>query len=103
MKIKAEVKRKRKGGSDSDSDSIDEEKLRRVLKKLKKIKTEYSDEESGLKSNKKGKKKEKQLTPTEAAHEEYLCEFPTLHARTISSSLFSAIREAIIDMWSFFV
>ncbi|GJZ66909.1 ulp1 protease family, C-terminal catalytic domain-containing protein [Tanacetum coccineum] len=54
MKIKAEVKRKRKGGSDSDSDSVDEEKLRRVLKKLKKIKTEYSDEESGLKSNKKG-------------------------------------------------
>ncbi|GKF28684.1 hypothetical protein Tco_0095026 [Tanacetum coccineum] len=54
MKIKAEVKRKRKGGSDSDSDSVDEEKLRRVLKKLKKIKTEYSDEESGLKFNKKG-------------------------------------------------
>ncbi|GJQ98157.1 ulp1 protease family, C-terminal catalytic domain-containing protein [Tanacetum coccineum] len=80
MKIKAEVKRKRKGGSDSDSDSIDEEKLRRVLKKLKKIKTEYSDEESGLKSNKKGKKKEKQLTPEEAAHEEYLREFPTLRA-----------------------
>ncbi|GKA82413.1 hypothetical protein Tco_0789161 [Tanacetum coccineum] len=78
IKIKAEVKRKRKGGSDSDSDSVDEEKLRRVLKKLKKIKTgysdeEYSDEESGMKSNKKGKKKEKQLTPEEAA--QYLREF----------------------------
>ncbi|GKG08870.1 hypothetical protein Tco_0334702, partial [Tanacetum coccineum] len=43
------------------------------------MKTEYYDEESGLKSNKKGKKKEKQLTPKEAAHEEYLREFPTLH------------------------
>ncbi|GKF22827.1 hypothetical protein Tco_0075149, partial [Tanacetum coccineum] len=80
MKIKAKVKRKRKGGSDSDSDSVDEEKLRRVLKKLKKIKTEYFDEESGLKFNKKGKKKEKQLTPEEATHEEYLREFPTLRA-----------------------
>ncbi|GJZ16282.1 reverse transcriptase domain-containing protein [Tanacetum coccineum] len=78
-------------------------KLRRVLKKLIKIKTEYSDEESGLKSNKKGKKKEKQLTPEEAAHEEYLREFPTLRARSSPSSLFSAIREARIDMWSFFV
>ncbi|GKC89113.1 hypothetical protein Tco_1149762 [Tanacetum coccineum] len=47
-----------------------------------------SDEESGMKSNKKGKKKEKQLTPEEAAHEEYLCEFPTLHARSSPSSLF---------------
>nr|GEV35024.1 hypothetical protein [Tanacetum cinerariifolium] len=71
-KIKAGVKRKRKGGSDSDSDSADEEKLRQVLKKLKKIKIEYSDKESGLKSNKKGKKKETQITPEEAAHEEYL-------------------------------
>nr|GEX51411.1 hypothetical protein [Tanacetum cinerariifolium] len=53
-KIKAEVKRKRKGGSNFDSDYVDEEKLRQVLKKLKKIKTEYSDEESVLKSNKKG-------------------------------------------------
>ncbi|GKD61323.1 hypothetical protein Tco_1298832 [Tanacetum coccineum] len=102
MKIKAEVKRKRKGGSDYDSNSVDEDKLRRVLKKLKKIKTEYSDEESGMKSNKKGKKKEKQLTPAEAAHEEYLREFPTLRARSSPSSLFSVIREARIDMWSFF-
>nr|GEU31066.1 putative reverse transcriptase domain-containing protein [Tanacetum cinerariifolium] len=36
------------------------------------IKKKYSDEESDMKSNKKGKKKEKQLTPEEAAHEEYL-------------------------------
>ncbi|GJW64682.1 hypothetical protein Tco_0116566 [Tanacetum coccineum] len=37
------------------SDEVDsDEKQRRVLKKLIKIKTEYSDEESGLKSNKKG-------------------------------------------------
>ncbi|GJZ57435.1 hypothetical protein Tco_0612929 [Tanacetum coccineum] len=101
MKIKAEVKRKRKGGSDSDSDYVDEETLRRVLKKLKKIKTEYFDEESGLKSNKKGEKKEKKLTPEEAVHEECLREFPTLRARSSPSSLFSAIREARIDMWSF--
>ncbi|GKE46594.1 hypothetical protein Tco_1477852, partial [Tanacetum coccineum] len=92
--------REKKGGWDSDSDSVDEEKLRRMLRKLKKIKEEDSDEESGLKSNKKGKKKEKhsdeesglksykkgkkkekQLTPEEAAHEEYL------HLR--------------VDMWSF--
>ncbi|GJV71950.1 hypothetical protein Tco_1491945, partial [Tanacetum coccineum] len=82
---------------------VDEDKLRRVLKKLKKIKIEYSDEESGLKSNKKGKKKEKQLTPAEASHEEYLREFSTLRARTVSSSLFSAICEARINMWSFFL
>ncbi|GKA78264.1 hypothetical protein Tco_0784801 [Tanacetum coccineum] len=112
--------REKKGGSDSDSDSVDEEKLRRMLRKLKKIKEEdsssesglksnkkgkkkekHSNEESGLKSNKKGKKKEKQLTPEEAAHEEYLREFPTIRARTTSNSLFSAIREARVDMWSF--
>ncbi|GKA23665.1 reverse transcriptase domain-containing protein, partial [Tanacetum coccineum] len=71
--------------------------LRRMLKKLKKIKKEDSDEESGLKSKKKGKKKEKKLT----AHKEYLLSFPTILARTVSSSLFSAIREARVDMWSF--
>ncbi|GKC15100.1 hypothetical protein Tco_1011882 [Tanacetum coccineum] len=65
LKIKAELKRKRKGGSDSDSSSIDEKK-----------------------SKKKGKKKEKQLTPEEAAHEEYLLFFLNLRARTVSSSLF---------------
>ncbi|GKB52723.1 hypothetical protein Tco_0903476, partial [Tanacetum coccineum] len=54
IKRKAELKRKRKGGSDSDSSSVDEEKVRRMLKKLKKIKKEYSDEDSGLKSKKKG-------------------------------------------------
>ncbi|GKC34926.1 hypothetical protein Tco_1047310, partial [Tanacetum coccineum] len=93
-----------KGKMVSDEVDYDEvNKLRRVLKKLKKIKIEYSDEESGMKSNKKGKKKEKQLTPAEAAHEEYLREFPTLRARTVSSSLFSAICEARINMWSFFL
>ncbi|GJS63138.1 hypothetical protein Tco_0677702, partial [Tanacetum coccineum] len=112
--------REKKGGWDSDSDSVDEEKLRRMLRKFKKIKEEdsssesglksnkkgkkkekHSNEESGLKSNKKGKKKEKQLTPEEAAHEEYLREFPTIRARTTSNSLFSAIRKARVDMWSF--
>ncbi|GJV71850.1 ulp1 protease family, C-terminal catalytic domain-containing protein [Tanacetum coccineum] len=54
MKIKADLKRKRKGGSDSDSSSIDEEKVRRLLKRLKKVKKENLDEESDLKSKKKG-------------------------------------------------
>ncbi|GKC50455.1 hypothetical protein Tco_1073200 [Tanacetum coccineum] len=53
MKSKAELKRRRKGGSDFDSSFVDEEKLRRMLKKLKKIKKEDSDEESGLKSKNK--------------------------------------------------
>ncbi|GJX02312.1 hypothetical protein Tco_0186225 [Tanacetum coccineum] len=70
-KRKAELKRKRKGGSDFDSLYVDEEKVRCMLKKLKKIKKEDSDEDSGLKSKKKGNKKEKQLTPAEAAHEKY--------------------------------
>ncbi|GJZ01474.1 ulp1 protease family, C-terminal catalytic domain-containing protein [Tanacetum coccineum] len=78
-KRKAELKRKRKGGSDSDSSSVDEEKVRRMLKKLKKIKKEYSDEDSGLKSKKKGIKKEKQLTLAEAAHEKYLSCFSSFH------------------------
>nr|GEV99569.1 ulp1 protease family, C-terminal catalytic domain-containing protein [Tanacetum cinerariifolium] len=53
IKTKAELKIKRKSGSDSDSMSIDEEKVMRMLKKLKKIKKEDFDEESGLKSKKK--------------------------------------------------
>ncbi|GJY14963.1 ulp1 protease family, C-terminal catalytic domain-containing protein [Tanacetum coccineum] len=35
------------------------------------------------------------------AHEKYCLKFPTIRARTVSSSLFSAIREAKIDMCSF--
>ncbi|GJW47902.1 peptidase C48, SUMO/sentrin/Ubl1 [Tanacetum coccineum] len=117
-----EVKRKKKKGWFGLilSRLVDEEKLRRMLRKLKKIKEEdsssesglksnkkgkknenNSNEESGLKSNKKGKKKEKLLILEEAAHEEYLREFPTIRARTTSNSLFSAIREARVDMWSF--
>ncbi|GJW56104.1 hypothetical protein Tco_0102835 [Tanacetum coccineum] len=120
VKVKASVCEDVKRGSDSNSDSVDEEKLRRMLRKFKKIKEEdsssesglksnkkckkkekHSNEESGLKSNKKGKKKEKQLTPEEVAHEEYLRKFPTIRTRTTSNSLFSAIREARVDMWSF--
>ncbi|GKA24671.1 hypothetical protein Tco_0710704, partial [Tanacetum coccineum] len=102
MKTKAELK-KRKSGSDSDSMFVDEEKVMCMLKKLKKIKKEDSDEESGLKSKKKDKKKEKLLTPEEAAHKEYLRCFPTLRARIVSTSLFSTIRSARVDMWNFFV
>nr|GEV74119.1 hypothetical protein [Tanacetum cinerariifolium] len=54
LKIKAELKRKRKDGLDSNSSSIDEEKVRRLLKRLKKIKKEILDEESDMKSKKKG-------------------------------------------------
>nr|GEW21633.1 hypothetical protein [Tanacetum cinerariifolium] len=103
IKTKAVLKRKMKGGSDSDSFSLNEEKVMRMLKKLKKIKKEDSNEESGLKSKKKGKKKEKLLPPEEAAHQKYLRFFPTLRARIVSASLFSAIRSARVDMWSFFV
>nr|GEU39144.1 hypothetical protein [Tanacetum cinerariifolium] len=53
-KNKTELKRKRKGGSGSDSSFVNEEKLRRMLKKLKKSKKEDYNEESGLKSKKKG-------------------------------------------------
>ncbi|GJR89288.1 ulp1 protease family, C-terminal catalytic domain-containing protein [Tanacetum coccineum] len=55
------------------------------------------DEESDLKSKKDDNKEERPLT----AHEEYCLKFPTICARTVSSSLFSAIREAKIDMCSF--
>nr|GEY12536.1 hypothetical protein [Tanacetum cinerariifolium] len=43
----------------------------------------------------------RQLTPSEAAHEEYLKHYPTLRARAVSKSLFAAIRGSQVDMWSF--
>nr|GFB29988.1 ubiquitin-specific protease 13 [Tanacetum cinerariifolium] len=68
-------------------------------KKLtKKVKKEESDEKSVLK---KGKKKKKQLTPKEDAHEEYLSSFPSFHARTAPSSLFSAIENSRVDILGF--
>ncbi|GJS28547.1 hypothetical protein Tco_0489167 [Tanacetum coccineum] len=65
----------------------------------KKIKKEESYEES---VPKKGKKKEKQLTPEQAAHKEYLSTFPSFRARTTPSSLFSAIRNSRVDILGFF-
>nr|GEU89068.1 hypothetical protein [Tanacetum cinerariifolium] len=50
---------------------------------------------------KKGKKREKKLTPEEAAHEEYLSRFPTCRARITPSSFFSAIRNSRVDILSF--
>nr|GFD06846.1 hypothetical protein [Tanacetum cinerariifolium] len=68
-------------------------------KKLtKKVKKEESDEDS---IPKKGKKKEKKMTPKEAAHEEYLSSFPSFHARTTPSSLFSAIKNSRVDILRF--
>nr|GEZ47782.1 hypothetical protein [Tanacetum cinerariifolium] len=51
--------------------------------------------------SKKGKKKEKQLTPKEVAHEEYLSSFPSFHARTTPSSLFYAIKNSRVDILIF--
>nr|GEV98235.1 hypothetical protein [Tanacetum cinerariifolium] len=70
LKIKAGLKRKRSGSDFSDSSEIDTKSIKLLISKLeKKVKKEESDEDS---IPKKGKKKEKQLTPKEAAHEEYL-------------------------------
>ncbi|GJW30628.1 ulp1 protease family, C-terminal catalytic domain-containing protein [Tanacetum coccineum] len=95
LNIKAGLKRKRSG---SDSSELDTKTIKRLISKLEK-KKEESDEESDEGSvPKKGKKKEKQLTPKEAAYEEYLSSFPSFHARTTPSSLFSAIRNSRVDI-----
>nr|GFB70860.1 hypothetical protein [Tanacetum cinerariifolium] len=82
LKSKSSMKRNIKNSFDSLSSSVDEKELRRLLKKLKNIKQEDSD---GSVSNRKMKykKKEKELTPSEAAHEEYLKHYPTLRARAV--------------------
>ncbi|GJY87027.1 hypothetical protein Tco_0501655, partial [Tanacetum coccineum] len=77
LKSKSSMKRKIKNSSDSLSSSVDEKGLRRLLKKLKYVKQEDSDE-SVLDRKMKYKKNEKELTPSEVAHEEYLKNFPTL-------------------------
>nr|GEZ37546.1 hypothetical protein [Tanacetum cinerariifolium] len=63
-----------------------------------KVKKEESDEDSILK---KGKKKEKQLTPKEAAHEKYLSSFHSFHVRITPSSFFSAIKNSRVDILRF--
>nr|GEV13265.1 hypothetical protein [Tanacetum cinerariifolium] len=90
LKIKAGLKRKRSGSDSSDSSKIDTKSIKLLIKE--------SDEDSILK---KEKKKEKQLTPKEAAHEEYLSSFPSFHARTTPSSLFSAIKNSRVDILRF--
>ncbi|GJS40898.1 vacuolar-sorting receptor 1-like protein [Tanacetum coccineum] len=96
LKIKAGLKRKTSG---SDSSSIDTTKVKRLVSKLeKKVKKQESDEES---VPKKGKKKEKQLTPEQAAHEEYLSTFPSLRVRTTRSFLFSAIKNSRVNILRF--
>ncbi|GJV76828.1 hypothetical protein Tco_1508412 [Tanacetum coccineum] len=47
------------------------------------------------------KKKEKELTPSEAAHEEYLKYYPILRTKAVPKSLFTAIRGSQVDLWSF--
>nr|GFB46958.1 hypothetical protein [Tanacetum cinerariifolium] len=86
LKIKAGLKRKRSGSDSFDSSEIDTKSIKLLISKLeKKVKKEESNEDS---IPKKGKKKEKQLMPKEAAHEEYLLSFPSFHARITPSSLF---------------
>ncbi|GJT66987.1 hypothetical protein Tco_1018467 [Tanacetum coccineum] len=75
LKIKGGLKRKR-NDLNSDSSFAYEERMRR-------------------------KKNEKQLKLEKEAHKEHLRNFPTLRARTVLSSLFSAIRESRVDMVKF--
>nr|GEU52148.1 hypothetical protein [Tanacetum cinerariifolium] len=79
----------------SDEESLPKKGNKKLIKKIKK---EESDEDS---IPKKGKKKENQLTPKEAAHEEYLSIFPSFHARATHSSLFSAIKNSRVDILRF--
>ncbi|GKB17253.1 hypothetical protein Tco_0851176 [Tanacetum coccineum] len=68
----------------------------------KKLKCKSEDSNESVSDRKmKYKKKEKELTPSEAAHEEYLKHYPTLRARAVPKSLFAAIRGSQVDMWSF--
>nr|GFB72739.1 hypothetical protein [Tanacetum cinerariifolium] len=70
LKIKVGLKRKRSGLDSSDSLELDTKSIKRLISNMeKKVKKEEYNEESILR---KGKKKEKQLTPKEAAHKEYL-------------------------------
>nr|GEY96081.1 peptidase C48, SUMO/sentrin/Ubl1 [Tanacetum cinerariifolium] len=125
LKIKASLKRKRSGSDFSDSSEIDTKSIKLLISKLeKKVKKQEFDEDSVPKKfkkklskkiekevkkeesdedsiPKKGKKKKKQLTPKEAAHEEYLSSFPSFHARTTPSSLFSAIKNSRVDILRF--
>nr|GFB85824.1 peptidase C48, SUMO/sentrin/Ubl1 [Tanacetum cinerariifolium] len=80
----------------SDEESLPKKGNKKLTKKVKK---EESNEDS---IPKKGKNKEKQLAPKEAAHEEYLSSFPSFHARTTPSSLFSAIKNSRVDILRFF-
>nr|GEY14417.1 hypothetical protein [Tanacetum cinerariifolium] len=121
LKIKAGLKRKRSCSDSSDSSEIDTKSIKLMISKLEKnVEKEVSDEESLPKKGnkkltkkvkkeesaedsilKKGKKKEKQLTPKEATHEEYLSSFPSFHAKTNHSSLFSAIKNSRVDILRF--
>nr|GEY08832.1 hypothetical protein [Tanacetum cinerariifolium] len=121
LKINVGLKRKRSGSDSSHSSKIDTKSIKLLISKLeKKVKKQESDEDSVLKKfkkklskkvekevfdeeslPKKGKKKEKQLTPKEAAHEEYISSFPSFHARTTPSSLFSTIKNSRVDVLIF--
>nr|GEV80163.1 hypothetical protein [Tanacetum cinerariifolium] len=109
LKIKAGLKRKRSGLDFLDSSELDTKSKKKLTKKVEK---EESDEESVPKKGKKidkegqerrrrGKKKEKQLTPKEAVHEEYLLIFPSFHARTTPSSLFLPSETQRVDILGF--
>ncbi|GJU84675.1 hypothetical protein Tco_1292221 [Tanacetum coccineum] len=96
LKSKYGMKRKKKNYSDSLSSSVDEKELRRLLKNIKQEDSDGSVSDKKMKY----KKKEKELTPSKAAHEEYLKHYPTLHAKAVPKSLFAAIRGSHVDISS---
>ncbi|GJT05331.1 ulp1 protease family, C-terminal catalytic domain-containing protein [Tanacetum coccineum] len=88
------VNRKRKVSDlDSDSPSVDPDVVRMVISQLSKIKSEEFDDESV----KKGKKK--LISLEEAAHQQYLLDFPLIHSRTNPLSLFNTIQNADMSVF----
>lgn len=82
---------------DSPEDVIPDDVMKHLLKNMLKnpsvkgfVKEEF--EENELMSKNKGKKKEKELTPDEIRHQEYLSKLPILQARTAPTALHTAIH-----------
>ncbi|GJZ56265.1 peptidase C48, SUMO/sentrin/Ubl1 [Tanacetum coccineum] len=84
------VNRKRKVSDlDSDSPSVDPDVVRMVISQLSKIKSEEFDDES----------KKKLISLEEAAHQQYLLDFPLIHSRTNPLSLFNTIQNADMSVF----
>ncbi|PWA99037.1 hypothetical protein CTI12_AA013040 [Artemisia annua] len=78
---------------DDSPDDVIKQLLKNMLKNpsvKEYVKEEYEDNE--LMSKNKGKKKEKELTPDEIRHQEYLLKLPILQARTAPTALYTAIH-----------